>query len=197
MPRSRLGLIETVAALCLLLTACGGGNPTSIDSPSAAPSGTTSPPDSGPTEVSTAVPTPAAPTSPPAADTRAGRTAFARHVVAVWGAALSTNDVGPLLALSPKGRVCEGCRSLQTELRRRQDAGWHVDFPGATVKSVELARSAQQVTASMAISIPESDSFNDDGSYRGSSPAHPNARFEVRMSFTKAGFRLLSFTLTA
>ena len=197
MLRSRLGLIGTVAALCLQLTACGADNPTSIDTPSASTPAETSPPQSSPAEVSTAVPTPTAPTSPPAADTRAGRTAFAKHVVAVWGHALSTNDVGPLLALSPKGRVCAGCRSLQIELRRRADSGWHVDFPGATVKSITLARNARQVSASMKVSIPQSDTFNDDGSYRGSSPAHPNARFEVRMSLTKAGFRLLSFTLTA
>lgn len=196
MLRSRLGLIGTVALLCLQVTACGGGNPTPADTPSASTSPASSPPESSPAEVSTATPSPTAPTSPPAADSRAGRAAFARHVVTVWGYALSTNDPAPLLALSSKERVCEGCRSLQTELRRRADAGWHVDFPGATVKSVSLARSAQQVVASLAISIPASDSFNDDGSYRDSSPAHPNARFEVRMSFTKAGFRLLSFTLT-
>ena len=43
------------------------------------------------------------------------------------------------------------------------------------------------------MAIPESDSYQDDGSYRSTSPAHEDATFTVTMRLTKTGYRLVSF----
>ncbi len=46
------------------------------------------------------------------------------------------------------------------------------------------------------VDIPESDSYNSDGSYRNTSKQHNGAIFEVLMHFKKKHYRLLAFTVS-
>lgn len=48
----------------------------------------------------------------------------------------------------------------------------------------------------MSVAIPESDSYNEDGTYRSTNPAHPRDIFEVEMRYTSSGFELLSFRVS-
>ena len=122
--------------------------------------------------------------------------AFAHHVVATWSYALSSNDAQPLLDLSPAKRPCAGCAALGDELKSRRADGWHVDLPGVDIGSTKLSGVRAEPVATMKISIPESASYRDDGSYRNTSPAHPDGTFTVEMRFVKGAFRLLSFSVT-
>lgn len=114
----------------------------------------------------------------------------------LWGYALRTNDTRPLLALRPGKKACDGCQEFARELAGRKKQGWSVDFPGVDVRAIRVVRARDSVLARATVDLPESDSFNDDGSYRNTSPAHTGARFDVRMRLTKAGYTLLSFTVT-
>ena len=199
--------ISTAAAclalsLATLVTGCSdgaGSTPEPAVSPTPSPSPSSTPaltPTATPTGTPTGTPTVAEPTRPSAADTRNGRIAFAHYVVDAWGYALNTNNAQPLLDLSPPKKACDGCSELEEELRTRGDDGWRVDFPGAEVGSTRLSGAAERVVATMNIAIPASDSYNADGSYRNSSPAHPDGTFVVEMRFVRGDFHLLSFTIT-
>ena len=122
--------------------------------------------------------------------------AFARHVVAVWGYALDTNDPRPLLSLSPPRQPCAGCQALQRELRQRATDRWSVEFAGADITSTDVSTSRANSVVTMTVVIPESDAFNEDGTYRSTSPAHPRARFRVRMRLAQRGYELLAFTVS-
>jgi hypothetical protein len=88
---------------------------------------------------------------------------------------------------------CDGCATLSKELRGRAKEGWYVDFPGLDIHRTKLRRTGDTVVATSAVSIPESNSYEDDGSYRSTSPAHENATFTVTMRLTRSGCRLVSF----
>jgi Family of unknown function (DUF6318) len=124
-----------------------------------------------------------------------GQRVFARYVIAAWGYALRTNDSGPLLALSPTKKPCEGCASLARELTKRVKQGWYVDFADADVTRISLTNRAGIAIANATVDIPGSNSFNDDGSYRSSSPAHPHSGFQVQMKLVKKKYQLVSFTV--
>jgi hypothetical protein len=125
-----------------------------------------------------------------------GQKAFARYVMAAWSWSLRANDAGPLLDVSPsRKQPCRGCRPLEKELAQRAKQGWYVDFPGLAVDRTRLRREGADVVATSKVDIPESDSFLEDGSYRSTSPAHPNATFTVRMRLTKGEYQLVSFTV--
>ena len=135
------------------------------------------------------------PKPPKAADSSEGKKAFARHVVEAWGFALRTNNPEPVLQLSPKSRPCEGCQRLKSELRTRDRQGWYVEFPGAQVNKIDVESTGETSVATMSVALPESDSYNDDGSYRNTNPAHPNSSFEVKMRLTKGAFVLIAFSV--
>jgi hypothetical protein len=190
----RLGSLLLVVLLPLGLNACSDEEPTGSGEPSTAtqPSFSASP--TVPAE--TPEPAPAqAPDVPRARNTPAGQIAFAQHVVRAWTYALNTNDPRPMLSLSPDEHPCEGCAQLARELLNRKREGWHVDLAEVLVDSTHVKGARGDATARMSISIPESFSYNADGSYRNTNQAHPRATFTVQMRFTKRGFRLLSFTV--
>ncbi|HZJ06928.1 MAG TPA: DUF6318 family protein, partial [Nocardioidaceae bacterium] len=136
------------------------------------------------------------PKAPKGADTAAGRRAFARFVVGTWGYALRTNDPQPLLELSPKTKSCVGCPQLRSELRKREKQGWYVDFPGTEVEKADLNNAGSTWTARMPVVIPESDSYNEDGTYRSTNRAHPKGSFEVEMRFEKGSYKLVAFRVS-
>lgn len=114
-----------------------------------------------------------------------------------WSWSLITNDANPLLQASPsRKQPCDGCRRLQEELEDRAKEGWYVDFPGLTVERTRLTRNGRTVTATTKVAIPESDSFFEDGTYRSTSPAHPDASFVVRMRLADDGYQLLAFSVS-
>ena len=210
----RFGVVLALSALAVsgsvLTAACGGDDTGAGDAsessssaaPSASPAETsTETPTEEPSEEPSATPTeavapeqPEAPPPPKATNSAAGRRDFARYVVTMWSYALATNEPGPLVGLSPsKKRPCDGCRQLEAELRERDKEGWYVDFPGAEMKDTEVLPDGAEATARMTVSIPESDSYNDDGSYRSTNPAHAKAGFDVRMRYGRKGFQLLAF----
>jgi hypothetical protein len=194
--------LATTLVLCggLLLSGCSDDSPESSKpkaSGSATPSATTS--DSS--SVASASPTQAAATQaprPPAPKRgRTGQKRFAGHVMAAWSYGLSTNDARTLTRLSPRKKPCEGCTAYAKELAKRRKQGWSVDFPGVVVRSVRLKQQGDGVTyARSRVDIPQSDSFNSNGSFRNTNQAHPGATFEVLMRYTKKGYRLLAFTVS-
>lgn len=197
------GLASVVCA-CLVLTGCSGSEEPSTRSTA---SSTASPSSASPSASGSAAPSagasPAAdraPSLPPARRGRAGQLAFARHVMAVWGYGLRTDDARPLLALAAgKGPACAGCRAYEKDLARRRAQGWTVDFPGLRVRSVRLVKLPGQpgtVLARARVDVPQSDSYARDGSYRNTSKAHPNALFEVLMRHTPGRYRLVAFTVS-
>lgn len=184
-----------VALLAGLLTGCSGE-----DEPRAATSSAPTP-----TSTLTATPSPTAsvdprdvrPVAPAARNTPEGRKAFARFVVASWGYALRSNDASAVTELGPK-RPCQGCRDLQAELARRKRQGWHVDFPGAELRSLKVTtqdKAEKVYVATARVDLPASRSYYDDGSFRNENPAHDNRRFTVRMRFQDKRFVLLEFRL--
>jgi hypothetical protein len=205
-----------VLSASLLLTGCSGDadSPDSSEEPTGQASGSTSAASasSSPSASSSASPgtdveasaEPAAeqpPAVPKAKRGKAGQRRFAQHVMATWAYALRTNDAKPLVSLSPKGDACAGCDAFAAEMGKRRKQGWSVDFPGLAVRQVRLR--AQETAAGVPVTyararvdIPESDSFNADGSYRNTSAAHDDARFEVVMRFTGERYRLLAFTVS-
>lgn len=163
-------------------TASSGSSPSAATSPSPSPS-----PSAEPAAAS-------APEPPQARKGAAGQKSFALFVMDAWSWSLRSNDASPLLAVSPsRKQPCDGCASLDKELTARARQGWYVDFPGLDVAGTRLRQSGDTVVATSRVAIPESDSYEDDGSYRSTSPAHEDATFTVTMRLTKAGYRLVSF----
>jgi hypothetical protein len=114
----------------------------------------------------------------------------------LWGYALRTNDAGPLTRLAGK-KACGGCSALGRELDRRKKQGWVVDFTGLTVRTVSVAKqNGPEHVARATVDIPESDSYNADGSFRNTSPAHTGSKFVVRMRYADKHYLLVSFTVS-
>jgi hypothetical protein len=189
-----------VVAVCagLTLAGCGGGSSDGADHPASASSSaaaTTGSPTGSPTSATPSPVIETAPPLPPATRGKAGRKRFARHVMDLWAYALRTDDARPLVALGPGKRPCEGCARFASSLAQRRKQGWSVDLPGLTVHTVRVQTIGGQSNATATVDIPQSDSYNSDGSYRNTSAAHRGATFQVRMRYTKSGYQLLSFTV--
>lgn len=164
------------------------GSASSGSSPSAEPSGSPSPSPSAEPSV------PAAPEPPKPRKGAAAAKSFARFVMDAWSWSLRANDASPLLDVSPsRKQPCDGCAGLDKELSGRAKEGWYVDFPGLEVARTRLRKAGDTVVATSQVGIPESDSYQDDGSYRSTSPAHQDATFTVTMRRTEDGYRLVSF----
>lgn len=200
-------------ALLLVLTACGGGERGDASGPTASgatPSVSTTADLATvlPTATPTPTPTVVVPDGPPARtppplpseagrDDRAGREAFARHVVDLWVHALATNDTGPLTALAPRGG-CEGCAALDRELRQRTADGWYVAIEQVAVAAVDGPRRAprgEPVRLVATVDIPATYALNDDGTFRTSSPSHDDATFEVDLAWRGGRFVLLGYAV--
>ena len=190
MPRRARLLLATVLGTTLLLGGCSSAG--TDDAASGTPS--TAPTSGGSAGVSTAPEQP--PAAPRARRGPAGERAFARHVMDLWGFALRTNDVRPLMSLGTGARPCGGCAALRSELARRRAEKWSVDFRGVDVHRVRVSGPARAAVARSTVDIPASDSFNDDGTFRNTSPAHAGASFDVHMRFTGTAYRLVSFTVS-
>lgn len=180
-----------------VLTACGDDD--AADEPATA-SASSSTPTSSPTTTPaepTATASPEPPKRPRSANTPRGRRDFAVFVVRSWGHALATNDAEVVTSLAPKGTACQGCRELRTELGKRKKQGWFVDFPGAEVDKVTASAGETPGVwvATARISVPESRSYFEDGTYRNDNAAHPKVDFTVRMRHQAGRFVLLAFTL--
>jgi hypothetical protein len=172
-----------------LLGGCGGDTPSRPPHTTPTPSSTSA----APSPVPTVEPVP---TAPAAAAGRAGQQAFAHYVMTLWAYTLRTNDPRALTALSFGKKPCEGCAALGREAARRRSQGWHVDFPGVKVRSIALTRQGAVRVARALVDIPETASYNTDGSFRNTNAAHPGATFEVRMRHSKSHYRLVSFTVS-
>ena len=193
--RARLRKVAVLAALgpAMVLSGCSDSGAT----PSAA-----APTGSSPTSTSSsAAPSPvpvveSPPAAPRAVRGRAGQQAFARHVMDLWAYALRTDDAKPLSALAAGGKACGGCTALARELGQRRTQGWAVDLAGVRVRSTRVTGQGDVQVVRARVDVPQTDSYNTDGSYRNTSPAHPGATFEVRMRLTDRGYRLVSFTVS-
>jgi hypothetical protein len=140
---------------------------------------------------------PPAPEPPRFAPGPAGQRAYAEFVMAAWSWALVSNDARPLVDQSAfKARACDGCRPFARDLRTRSREGWYVDFDGLEVRSTELRRSGDRITATSRVAIPASDTFFEDGGYRSSNEPRDRARFVVVMEKRAKAYRLVSFTLS-
>jgi hypothetical protein len=183
------------AAACLSVNGCSAASHPAArgTSPGPAPSVARTP---SPAAASPGISPVAPPVRPQATRGPAGQRRFARYVMALWGYALRTNDPSPLFASSFTKQACGGCARLASTLEQRRHRGWHVDFPGLLVRRVELRTTRGVTVAAASVTIPPSSSINDDGSFRSANPAHPHARFVVRMRFVHGSYRLLSFTLS-
>lgn len=196
-PRVRRTLVAALGA-GVLVAGCSSGSvtPSARNTPStsattrAAPSPSSS---RSPSPAPTVERPPAAPRPVPG---RAGQRAFARHVMDLWGYALRTNDVKPLAALGAGKKACAGCAALGRELAQRRRQGWTVDFPGVDVRKLTVANQGDVRVARAKVDIAESDSFNADGSFRNTNPAHAGATFVVQMRFVSKRYRLVSFTVS-
>jgi hypothetical protein len=134
---------------------------------------------------------------PAARDTAGSRRQFAEFVITSWSYALRTNDFRSVTGLSPRSGPCGGCQELRTELSKRRDEGWFVDFPGTQVKEIDVRPAGAPGTflARAKVDIPASRSFFDDGTFRNDNAAHRGATFEVRMRLDKKRYSLLAFRL--
>lgn len=200
---ARTALAAAVLLVLAPLASCSdGGTGAASASGSARESASVGGPSGVSTDSTSASPSPAGPSSeapPPApayAAGPAGQRAFARHVVDLWGYALRTDDAHPLTALAPAHHPCAGCAALASTLRRRDQQGWSVDFPRVPVRKVTLHRTGGDQVATAVVDIPQSDSYYRDGSYRNSNPAHPRARFTVRMRAVAKSYRLVEFSIS-
>jgi hypothetical protein len=194
--------------VCVLsLTGCAGDDDDPGGSARSTAGSTASPSAVGSAAGSaTADPEAGPPKAPAAEDTPRARKAYAEFVVDRWGYALRTNDSEAVTALGPPNRACVGCRELRSELAKRKKQGWFVDFPGAVVKQVTVARGpvpptissprAAVHTATARIDIPESRSYFDDGAFRNDNDAHKGATFTVRMLLDGKRYSLLAFSVT-
>jgi hypothetical protein len=113
----------------------------------------------------------------------------------LWAYALRTNDTAPLDALSG-ARACAGCAALDRDLAARRRQGWAVDFPGVLVRTVSVRRRGDVRVARAAVDIPASDSYDTDGRFRNTNPAHPGATFEVQMRYLDGKYRLIAFSVS-
>jgi hypothetical protein len=64
------------------------------------------------------------------------------------------------------------------------------------VHGIKLAGQGKVEVASATVDIPESDSFNTDGTFRNTNPAHPGATFTVQMRYTGKQYQLLAFSVS-
>jgi hypothetical protein len=192
---SRL-LLPLVLCASLAVTGCSGGSDDSDKdkaepSPSSGASASPSP--------TTASPKPA-PEKPPAAPKakrgKAGQKVFARHVMRLWGYGLRTNDAKPLVSLSPGKKQCRGCKGYARSLQQRRKHGWSVDFPGVSVHKVTVKKVGDDAYVKAKVDIPESDTYNRDGSFRNTNKAHNGAAFEMLVHFKKNRYQLLAFTVS-
>lgn len=184
-------------ALALLLSACSGGaDETAADPPTSSPAPPVSdkPADPSPDpDASSAAPV-EVPEPPRGRNDRGGRREFGEYVLQAWIHALNTNDPQALLDAGG-GRPCQGCAPLARELHRRDRQGWHVVLDGVRVSRVSDTGDGRRGVVTMRVTIPESHSYHDDGSYRSTSPAHQRSTFEVEMRHTGRRFELVSFGL--
>ncbi len=193
------GLVLVPAVVAATLTACSDDAAAPAAEASRAP--TTSAAPSASTSASpTAAPSPRRPARPGFAPGDKGQKAFAAFVVDSWGYALSTNDATAVTRLSPsKKEKCRGCKELAAELRTRDKEGWHVEFPGATVRRTTLERDGERILATTTADIPASRSFFDDGTYRNDNEAHRGAKFLLDLRIDGEGKKrhwvLLAFSL--
>ncbi len=193
--RARLRVALVVAALgpAMLLGGCSGSDAT----PAAKDTATSSPTSASTSPTTGAVPTAGTPPSAPRATRgRAGEHAFARYVMDLWAYALRTNDAKPLSALALGKKPCGGCAALTRELGQRRTQGWTVDLPGVRVRKAKVTRQGDVQVVRAVVDIPQSDSYNADGTFRNTSPAHPGATFEVQMRMSDRRYRLVSFTVS-
>jgi|tagenome__1003787_1003787.scaffolds.fasta_scaffold20987796_4 hypothetical protein len=189
-----------LAALVLpggLLSGCGGDSTDTAQQTASA-----SPTSASPTPTSSSSPAPQPPTA--SKNTAKAREAFARYVVDAWSYALRTNQPGLVTDLSQKKQLCKGCGQFRTELAQRRKDGWYVDFPGTDVQKVVVkpfsgrhasanAHLPKTYSAHAVVDIPASRSYFDDGSFRNVNDAHPNAPFDVLMTYLKGKYALLEF----
>ena len=195
----RCAVAITTLLLSASLGACSGDSsepsasePTASDSESQTPSGSSTP---SPSPTTDSTPEPKLPKAPAAKDTEAGRQAFAEFVVERWGYALRTNDASALSDLSPRSGPCQGCKELESELKKRKKQGWYVDFPGARVGKVAVVAGDEPGVhvATATINVPASESYFEDGELRNENEARKGAQFEVRMRLDGKRFVLLAF----
>lgn len=201
--RGRRAVAATLAVgACLAAAGCstpgrsadgGAASPAAAASLSPGASSGSSSPSPGPSSSTSPV---APPLRPEAARGAAGQRRFARYVIALWGYALRTNDPAPLFAASFTKQPCQGCERLASTLQQRKREHWYVDFPGVVVRGIALRRSGDLTVAQASVSIPPSVALNTDGSFRSANPAHPHARFLVRMRMVNDTYRLVGFTLS-
>jgi hypothetical protein len=193
--RLRAAAVCTVVA-ALALSGCSGSTTPEAE-PVTASSGSSPSAEASPSPSATAAAEPSVPAAPEPPRARrgpAGQRAFAQFVMEAWSWALRSNDASPLLDVSSSRRQpCDGCSALDKELAGRAKEGWYVDFPGLDVARTRIRRAGDTVVATSKVGIPESDSYEADGSYRSTSPAHDDATFTVTMRLTKSGYRLVSF----
>lgn len=188
MPRRPWSSLVATLVVGLLVTGCSSADDESSPSSSPTPSGSTSRSPSAKTD--------APPPAPRAAPGPVGQKAFARHVMDLWGYALRTNDSRPLTKLGGK-KACGGCSALGQELARRKKQAWVVDFTGLRVRTVTLQKqSGPEHVARSTVDIPQSDSYNADGTFRNTSPPHAGSTFVVRMRYADKHYRLVSFTVS-
>lgn len=194
--RRTLRTVGVSLALALLLAACGGDATEGAGSAAEQEPASAAPAPSGPPDR----PAPSLPTGAEALENdRAGRAAFAEHVVETWAYAIATNDPEPLLALAPRTQPCEGCRPFARELDQRSDQGWFVALDRVLVTDVDAPRRAaprSAVRATVTLDIPATYALNDDRTFRSTNPSHEDATFEVEMAWQRGGFVLLAYSLT-
>ena len=118
----RGGAIATIALLALACSSCGQAEkdtpvPLAKASDSATASASASP--------SAAADTPTKPTIPAAANTRAGRVAFARYFLDAYSYGLGSNDASAMMAVAlPDGSlVCDSCTSYARYLKKQKAKG--------------------------------------------------------------------------
>lgn len=187
-------------AIVLLASACSGGGGRSAEQrPDTSPSTSVPSGDDSPADEATAPDAPrqspvSAPSPPRARDDRRGRAAFAEYVLQAWIYALNTNDADPLLEVSGP-RPCDGCAGLVAELESRADEGWYVDLRDVRVASTRARAGTGTTSVLLSVSLPESDTYFEDGTYRSTNPAHPGSTFEVEMTYVNRRFRLEAFSL--
>ena len=62
------------------------------------------------------------------------------------------------------------------------------------MRSIALSSQGGERVAQARVDVPASDSYNDDGTFRNTSPAHKGAEFLVQMRYVKSQWRLVSFS---
>jgi hypothetical protein len=180
----------------LVASGCSGGSDAS-DKKSASPShSASSSPSPSSTSSSQTSKRESPPVEPKAKPGKAGQMAFARYVMQLWGYGLRNNDAKPLVALSPKKKPCRGCKDYAKSLQQRRKRGWAVDFPGVTVHKLTTAKVENGTYVKATVDIPESDTYNRDGSFRNTNAAHNGAAFEMLVHYDKLGYQLLAFTVS-